>query len=98
MVILHDLNILCFRYDNRKNDGSNNNGQHWSDRNIFGGRVLFSETSKPPSLAMDELQKGDDGVYKCRVDFNLAQTSITRVRLTVIGKFNKKCNIFKAST
>ena len=47
---------------------------------------------------MDELQKGDDGVYKCRVDFNLAQTSITRVRLTVIGKFDKKCNIFKAST
>ena len=44
---------------------------------------------------MDELQKGDDGVYKCRVDFNLAQTSITRVRLTVIGKFNKKCIYFR---
>ena len=67
-------------------DGSNNGGQHWSDKNIFGSRVLFSETSKPPSLAIDDLQRSDDDVYKCRVDFKIAQTSITRVRLTVIGK------------
>ena len=64
-----------------------NNGQHWSDKNTFGGRVLFSETSSPPSLALDDLKRSDDGVYKCRVDFKLAQTSITRIKLAVIGKY-----------
>ena len=49
--------------------------------------MLFSETSQPPSLAIDDLKRSDDGVYKCRVDFRLAQTSITRVYLTVIGTF-----------
>ena len=83
---LFELSTI-FRYDNRKKvEGSNNGGQHWSDKDIFGSRVLFSETSKPPSLAIDDLQRSDDDVYKCRVDFKIAQTSITRVRLTVIGK------------
>ena len=65
----------------------NKNGKHWSDKNFFGSRALFTENSKPPSLALDDLQISDDGIYKCRVDFKLAQTSITRVKLTVIGEF-----------
>ena len=79
--------FLC-SYDNRKKVSTNhNNGKHWSDKNFFGSRALFTENSQPPSLALDDLQISDDGIYKCRVDFKLAQTSITRVKLTVIGKF-----------
>ena len=78
--------------------GSNNinkNGKHWSDKNFFGSRALFTENSKPPSLALDDLQISDDGIYKCRVDFRLAQTSITRVKLTVIGEFVNNSNSIK---
>ena len=59
---------------------------------MFAGRVLYSPTSNPPSLAMDDLKMSDDGLYKCRVDFKLARTSITRIKLSVIGNKLIKSN------
>ena len=82
------------RYDNRKSGGSDD-GKHWSDEKVFSTRVLFAPASSRSVLALDELKLSDDGIYKCRVDFKLARTSITRIKLSVIGnnKFIKDNSI-----
>ena len=70
------------RYDNR--DGSHS---HWSDDTILRGRASFElQGVQEARLTIDNVQYEDHSVYKCRVDFRMAPTSISSITLKVIGK------------
>ena len=74
--------LHSYRYDNR--DGSHS---HWSDDTILQDRASFeiAATGKA-KLTIDNVQYDDHSVYKCRVDFKMAPTSISSITLKVIGK------------
>jgi len=60
--------------------------ERWSDENVFGNRAYFRSSSSPAALAIENVMPEDGAIYKCRVDFRIAQTRNTKVNLTVIGK------------
>ncbi|XP_070492638.1 uncharacterized protein side-III isoform X2 [Chironomus tepperi] len=57
---------------------------YWSDTNAFGPRAYFLTVSKPATLSVDNVQLDDEGVYRCRVDFQNSPTRNHRINLTVI--------------
>ena len=48
------------------------------------GRAFFRGEKDLGQLVLDNINIGDEGVYKCRVDFKTAPTRITSVVLSVI--------------
>ncbi|KAG8222026.1 hypothetical protein J437_LFUL002788 [Ladona fulva] len=58
---------------------------HWSSPNAFGPRAYFRTVSDPASLVVDDVQRSDEGVYRCRVDYRNTPTRSFRYNLTVIG-------------
>ena len=75
-------NINC-RYDTRGQ--SHAEARHWSDENVLGGRAFFRGDQKPARLVIDQVQGNDAGEYRCRADFYRAPTTISHMRLHVIG-------------
>ncbi|XP_059219664.1 uncharacterized protein LOC106091693 isoform X2 [Stomoxys calcitrans] len=57
---------------------------YWSDTNSFGPRAYFVTTKQPAKLQVDNIQLDDEGVYRCRVDFQNSPTRNHRINLTVI--------------
>ncbi|XP_059610810.1 uncharacterized protein LOC132257796 [Phlebotomus argentipes] len=57
---------------------------YWSDTNSFGPRAYFVTVSNPAGLSVDNVQLDDEGVYRCRVDFQNSPTRNHRINLTVI--------------
>ncbi|XP_061400254.1 synaptogenesis protein syg-2-like, partial [Musca vetustissima] len=57
---------------------------YWSDTNSFGPRAYFVTTTQPAKLQVDNIQLDDEGVYRCRVDFQNSPTRNHRINLTVI--------------
>ncbi|XP_071454107.1 neural cell adhesion molecule 1-like [Hetaerina americana] len=57
---------------------------HWSSPNAFGSRAYFRTVSDPASLVVDDVQRADEGVYRCRVDYRNTPTRSFRYNLTVI--------------
>ncbi|XP_043654042.1 uncharacterized protein LOC122620578 isoform X1 [Drosophila teissieri] len=57
---------------------------YWSDTNSFGPRAYFVTGQQPAKLSVDNIQLDDEGVYRCRVDFQNSPTRNHRINLTVI--------------
>ena len=57
--------------------------RHWSDDNSLQGRAYFQGDSSPGRLVVEGVQAKDGGVFRCRVDFKIQPTIISRVKLTV---------------
>ncbi|XP_055592434.1 nephrin-like [Uranotaenia lowii] len=58
--------------------------QHWSAPQVFGTRARFVIESDPAYLELNEIKRHDQGIYRCRVDFQNSQTQSFRFNLTVI--------------
>ncbi|XP_055550385.1 uncharacterized protein LOC129732938 isoform X1 [Wyeomyia smithii] len=58
--------------------------QHWSAPQVFGTRARYVIESDPAYLELNEIKRHDQGVYRCRVDFQNSQTQSFRFNLTVI--------------
>lgn len=67
--------------------------RHWSSPEVFGSRAHFQTVSEPAHLAINDIRRHDEGVYRCRVDFRNAQTRSFRYNLTVIGEFANNLEI-----
>ncbi|XP_053968368.1 uncharacterized protein LOC128869772 [Anastrepha ludens] len=57
---------------------------YWSDTNSFGPRAYFVTNKQPAKLTVENIQLDDEGVYRCRVDFQNSPTRNHRINLTVI--------------
>jgi len=67
-------------------DRSFQQAERWSDENVFGNRAYFHSSVRPALLTIENVVQEDQGVYRCRVDFRVAQTRNSKVNLTIIGK------------
>ncbi|EDS45462.1 conserved hypothetical protein [Culex quinquefasciatus] len=60
--------------------------KRWSDETVFGQRAYFLFDKQPGELAVQNAREPDSGVYRCRVDFIVAQTRNSIVNLTIIER------------
>lgn len=60
--------------------------KRWSDETVFANRAYFIFEKLPGELAVQSVRESDTGIYRCRVDFKVAQTRNIKVNLTIIGK------------
>ena len=72
-----------FSYDTRGQ--SHAEARHWSEEKILGGRAFFRGDLKPARLIIDNVKGTDAGEYRCRADFYRAPTTISHMKLDVIG-------------
>ena len=61
--------------------------RHWSDSHTLDKRALFEMGSSPGLLVVEKIAVKDRGVYRCRVDFKIQPTTISRVDLRVNSKY-----------
>ena len=81
---VYKFNVLFKnRYDTRGQ--SHAEARHWSDENVLGGRAFFRGDHKPARLVIDQVQGNDAGEYRCRADFYRAPTTISHMKLHIIG-------------
>ena len=77
--------FLFFSYDTRSVPFTN--GSRWSDVTYLGNRAYFKINTDPPVLVLTDILKSDQAVYTCKVDYIEKAPTITKVNLTVIGKY-----------
>ncbi|XP_054725668.1 nephrin isoform X1 [Anastrepha obliqua] len=65
--------------------GISKTAKRWSDETAFGDRAHFILANEPWQLTIRNSQVSDTGVYRCRVDFDRAQTYNSQIALTVIA-------------
>ena len=81
------LHFHIFSYDTRGQ--SHAEARHWSEEKILGGRAFFRGDLKPARLIIDKVNGTDAGEYRCRADFYRAPTTISHMKLDVIGKIQR---------
>ena len=67
-------------------DRSFSEARHWSDDSTLGGRAFFQGATG--RLILERLRAKDRGVYRCRVDFKVQPTTISRIELTVNSEWS----------
>ncbi|CAG9802706.1 unnamed protein product [Chironomus riparius] len=77
-----DVGVPIYRFDVRGKSMSD--ATEWSDATVFGTRAKFITQSEPAFLEIDDIKRHDQGIYRCRVDFQTSQTISLRFNLTVI--------------
>lgn len=85
LFITFDCVTFC-RYDTRGQ--SHAEARHWSEEKILGGRAFFRGDLKPARLVIDKVKATDAGIYRCRADFYRAPTTISHMKLDVIGAYS----------
>lgn len=92
----HDINdevilILWYREDKGTpiysvdvRDRDTKSAKRWSDDSVFASRAYFIFEKLPGELAVQSIRESDTGIYRCRIDFKVAQTKNIKVNLTVI--------------
>ncbi|KAK4008813.1 hypothetical protein OUZ56_013940 [Daphnia magna] len=79
-----DFESLLSAVDTRDSDFGV--AEQWSGGEILGQRATFRADRHPAALILTNVKAKDEALYRCRVDFRLAQTRNAHVNLTVIGK------------
>ncbi|XP_065168028.1 nephrin isoform X3 [Atheta coriaria] len=77
-----DLGTPIYSVDGRDRDFGQ--AERWSDENVFANRAYFMPEKQPAELGVDHIRESDQAMYRCRVDFKVAQTRNSKVNLTVI--------------
>lgn len=93
-ILISNIIFICilnkyfyFSVDVRDRDLSV--AERWSDDAVFGSRAYFLAERSPGQLAVERVRPADAGLYRCRVDFRVAQTRNSKVLLSVVGKREK---------
>ncbi|XP_058116083.1 hemicentin-1 [Anopheles ziemanni] len=78
-----DKGSPIYSADTRGRDDATS-AKRWSDDAMFGDRAYFKFDKQPGELAVQNVRETDSGMYRCRVDFIVAQTRNSVVNLTII--------------
>lgn len=73
--------------------GNNDDGQSWLRHFVvspYSDRAHLDALKTPWLLNIDDVTERDGGWYWCRVDYRWTRTTISRVKLNVMGKFKEK--------
>ncbi|XP_068241139.1 cell adhesion molecule 2-like [Palaemon carinicauda] len=74
-----------YSYDSR-GDNRSAKVRNWSDEKTLGDRGHFDIKSTPSALVLDNVRASDEGLYRCRVDFQKSPTRNARTNVSVIIK------------
>ncbi|XP_064119499.1 synaptogenesis protein syg-2-like [Macrobrachium nipponense] len=72
-----------YSYDSRS-DTRSVKVRNWSDEKTLGDRGHFDTKSTPAALVLDNVRATDEGLYRCRVDFQKSPTRNARTNVSVI--------------
>ncbi|KAK0081846.1 hypothetical protein PV325_011468 [Microctonus aethiopoides] len=78
-----DVGSAIYNFDVRGSRDFSNAGL-WSSPAALGGRAFFVYATTPAHLSIDRLEPGDEGMYRCRVDYEDSPTIHQNVNLTII--------------
>lgn len=87
LLRLSFFTFYYFHFSVDVRDRDPKSAKRWSDESVFGSRAYFIFEKMPGELAVQSVKDTDTGIYRCRLDFRVAQTRNIKVNLTIIGKY-----------
>ena len=90
---LSHVNVFVFICSVDTRDSDFGVAEQWSGGEILGQRATFRADRHPAALILTNVKPKDEALYRCRVDFRLAQTRNAHVNLTVIGNVDQSLSI-----